>query len=65
MLVEEAIKERDGGERIAKDLAPLGEPAVRREDHGAALVSSVDELEEQIVIAWNNRQVVGLVDDQE
>ncbi len=51
--------------RIAKDLSPFREAAVRSEDHGALLIASVDELEEQIAAAAHDRQVADLIDDQQ
>src|SRR6266496_6167514 len=46
--VKQAIEERGGDDRIAEDLAPFGEATVRGQDHGAFLVASIDELEEQV-----------------
>src|SRR3712207_3922761 len=40
-VVEEAVQQRGGDHRIAKDLSPLGEAAVRRQDHRALLVAGV------------------------
>src|SRR5262245_5912738 len=51
--------------RVAKDVTPLGEAAIGGEDHGAALIASVDELEEQIAAAGDDWQVSDLVDDQQ
>ena len=48
-----------------KTLAPFGEAAVGGEDHGALFVAGVDELEEQIAAAGNDRQVADFVDDKE
>ena len=64
-VVKQPIEQRGGDDGIAEDLAPFGKAAVRGEDHGAALVASIDELEEQIAATWNNRQVADLVNDQE
>ena len=64
-MVEQSIEKCGGNDWIAEDLAPFGESAIGREDHGAALVASVDELEEQIAAARNDRQIADLVDDQE
>ena len=52
-------------QRVAKNLTPFGEAAIGGEDHGAALVASVDELEEQIAAARNDGQVADFVHDQE
>src|SRR3546814_5629256 len=34
-------------------------------DHGAAFIAGVDQLEEQVAAAWDDRQVADLVDDQQ
>src|SRR3546814_10081923 len=46
-------------------LAPFGKAAVGGEDHGAAFIAGVDQLEEQVAAAWDDRQVADLVDDQQ
>ena len=64
-VVEEAIEQRGGDNGIAEDLSPFGEAAVGGEDHGAALVAGIDQLEEQVAAAGNDREVSDLIDDQE
>ncbi len=55
-MVNQPVEQRGGDDRVAEDLAPFGEAAVRSEDHGATLVASIDELEEQIFAAGNDRK---------
>ena len=64
-MMKQPIQQRGGDDGIAEDLAPFGKAAIGGEDHGAALVAGVDELEEQIAAAVNDRQVADFVDDQE
>jgi IS5 family transposase len=64
-VVQEAVQERRGDDRIAEDLSPFGEAAVRGEDHGALLVAGVDELEEQVGATGADRQVADLVNDEQ
>ena len=64
-MVEQPVEQRGGDDGIAEDVAPFGEAAVGGEDHGALFVAGVDELEEEIAAAGNDRQVADLVDDQE
>lgn len=64
-MVQKAIEQRGGDDGIAEDVTPFGEAAVGGEDHGALLVSGIDELEEEIATAGNDRQVADLVYDQE
>ena len=64
-MVEQPIEQRGGDDGIAEDLAPFGEAAVGGEDHRALLVAGVDELEEQIAAAGDDRQVADLVDDEQ
>ena len=64
-VMQEPIEERGGDDRIAEHLAPLGKAAVGGQDHRAALVARVDQLEEQVAAAGDDRQVADLVDDQQ
>jgi hypothetical protein len=64
-VVKQPIEQRGGDNGIAEDLAPFGEATVGSENHSAALVASIDELEEQIAATRDDRQVSDLVDDQE
>src|SRR5262245_14324946 len=64
-VVKEAIEERCGDDGIAEDLTPFGKAAVGGEDHGALLVAGVDELEEQVAAAGNDRQVSDFIHDQQ
>src|SRR3546814_15284094 len=63
--MEQSIEERGGDDRIAEHLAPFGKAAVGGEDHGAAFIAGVDQLEEQVAAAGDDRQVADLVDDQQ
>jgi hypothetical protein len=58
--MEETIEQSGGAHGMSEDVAPLGDPAVRGQDHGAALIASVDE-----VAAADNRQVTDFVDDDQ
>ena len=64
-VVEEAVEQRRGDDGIAEDVAPFGEAAVGGEDHRALFVAGIDELEEQIAAAGDDRQVADLVDDEQ
>ena len=68
--VQQAVEQRGGDDRIAEDLSPFGEAAVRGQDYRAFLVAGVDELEEQVRAcggppAPGDGQVADLVDDQQ
>src|SRR3546814_5206946 len=63
--MEQSIEERGGDDRIAEHLAPFGKAVVGGEDHGAAFIAGVDQLEEQVAAAGDDRQVADLVDDQQ
>src|SRR5664280_1062471 len=58
------VQQRGGDNGIAEHLAPLGEAAVAGQDHGAALVAGVDQLEEQVARGGAQGDVADLVDDQ-
>ena len=64
-VVEQAVEERGGDDGVAEDLAPFGEAAVGGQDHGAAFVAGIDELEEGVAATGDDGQVADLVDDQE
>src|SRR6187200_405762 len=64
-VVQEAVEERGGDDRVTEDLAPLGEAPVGGEDHRAALVARVDQLEEQAAAVGDDRQITDLIDDQQ
>ena len=64
-VVEQAVEQSRGDDRIAEHLAPFGKAPVRGEDHRAFLVAGVDQLEEQIAAAGHDRQVADLVDDKQ
>ena len=56
-MVKQAIEQRRGDHGVAKNFTPFGEAAIGGEDHGAALLAGIDELEEQIAAALT-REVV-------
>lgn len=64
-VVKQPIEQCCGDDGVAKDLTPFGEAAIGGEDHGAALVAGIHELEEQIPAARDDRQVSDFVYDQE
>src|SRR5512135_349818 len=64
-VVQQAVQQRGGDDRVAEDLAPFGKAAVGGQDHGAALVAGIDQLEEQVAAAGDDRQVADLVHDQQ
>src|SRR5262245_19919159 len=64
-VVKQAIEERGGDNWIAEDLTPFGKATVGGEDHGGALIAGIDELEEQVAAARNDRQISDFVHDQE
>ena len=67
-VVKEPVQEGRGHDGITEELeelAPFGEAAVGGEDHGAFFVAGVDELEEQIAAAGNDRQVADFIDDEQ
>jgi hypothetical protein len=63
-VMEKAIEQCGGDDGVAEDLAPFGKAAIGRQNHGAPFVAGIDELEEQIAAAGNDRQVTDLVDDR-
>ena len=64
-VVEQAVE--DGGRYygVAEHGAPFADGAVRGHQHGAALVATADELEEQVRGIRLERQIAEFVDDQQ
>ena len=53
-VVEQTIEQGGGDDLVAEDVALFAEAAVGGEDHGAAFVAGVDELEEQVGAAGSD-----------
>ena len=64
-MVQQAVQESGGNDRIAEHLAPFGEPAVGGEDHSPLFVAGVDELEEEISAAGDDGKISDFVYDQQ
>lgn len=47
-VMQQAVQQGRGHDRVAEDRGPLAEAAVAGHDQRAALVAGVDELEEQV-----------------
>jgi hypothetical protein len=55
--MDETIDQGDGAGRIGKDLRPLREGTIGRDQRAARLVTTVDQLEEQIGVSVRIRQM--------
>lgn len=64
-VVQETVEQGCCDDGIVEDVAPFGKAAVGGEDHGAAFVAGIDELEEQVAAALDDRQVADLIDDEQ
>ena len=64
-VVEQAIEDRGRHDRVAEYRSPFADRPVGGHKHGAALVASADQLEEQMRGIGLERQVAQLVDDQQ
>ena len=64
-VVQQSVEQCGCDHMVAEHLTPFGEAAIAGEDHGAALVTCVDQLEEQIARPGADRQIANLVDDQQ
>jgi len=64
-VVKDPVQDGRGDHRIAEDLVPLAEAAVRGQDQGPLLVTPRDELEKQMGAVAVDGDVADLVDDQE
>src|SRR6478609_8271417 len=63
-FLEQPIKECCRHHGIAEHRPPFTDRAIGGDEHGAALVTSADQLEEQVRGIWLERQVAELVNDQ-
>lgn len=64
-MMQQAVEECGGEDRVSEHLAPFGKAAVGGQDHRTTLVSGVDQLEEQVATPRDDGQVADLVDDQQ
>ncbi len=64
-VVKQPVEQRGCDHRIAENLPPLGKTAIGGQDHGAALVARIDQLEEQIASTGADAQVADLINDQQ
>ncbi len=64
-MVQKSVEQSCGDHGISKNIAPFGKAAIGCEDHCASLVACVDELEEQVASASDDREITDLVNDQE
>ena len=61
-MVQKAIQQGCGDDGIAKDLGPFSKSTITGQDHGATLISGVDQLEEQISSRSPDDKVPDLID---
>jgi hypothetical protein len=64
-VVEEPVEDGGGEDFVAEDAAPFGEALVAGDDHGAAFISSGDELEDHVGLDPVQWQVANLVHDED
>src|SRR5205085_10582436 len=64
-VVDESVDQGGGDHRVAEDLAPVFEAAVRGDDDRAAFVAAGEEGEEQVGRLPFERKAADFVDDQQ
>jgi len=64
-VVKQAIEDGGGHHRVAEHGVPFADRPVGRHQHGAALVATAHQLEEQLGDVGRERQIAEFVDDQE
>jgi len=64
-VVDEAFDERSGAHGIGKDGGPVAEEQVRGHDGAFLLVTSADDLEQQVCVAVVEREKSDLVDHEQ
>ena len=64
-VVQQPVEQGGGDDGVPEDLTPFGKAAVGGQDHRAALVAGVDQLEQQVPCGGAEREVADLVDDEQ
>lgn len=64
-MVQESVEQGGSDDGIPEDFAPFGKATIGSEDHCAALIACVDELEEEISAAGDDGKIADFVDDQQ
>lgn len=64
-VMQQAVEQHGGHDRVAEQLSPLGEAAIGGEDRGACFVSGVDQLEKQVRAAAVDGDISDFVDDEQ
>jgi hypothetical protein len=64
-VMQQAVEDRGGDGGVFEDLAPLRDPAVGGQDHGAVLVATRDHLEEVAGGLAGHRQIAKLVNHKD
>ena len=64
-VVEQPVQQGGRDHGIAEDLPPFGKAAIGGQNHGAAFVAGVDQLEEQVACPRADTEVADLIDDQQ
>ena len=64
-VMQQAVEQCGGHDRVAEHLGPFGESSIGGQDHGAFLVACADQLEEQAGTFFGQRQVADLIDDEQ
>ncbi len=55
-VVEQPVQQGCGDDGIAENLIPFAETAVGSQDHGAAFIAGVDQLEKQVAAPGHHGQ---------
>lgn len=61
--MQKPVEKRGGDHGVSKNISPFCKAAIRCQDNCPFLVAGVDELEEQIAAAGDDREITDLVDD--
>ena len=64
-VMKQTVEQRGCDHRIAENLAPFGKAAIGGQDHRAALIARIDQLEEQIAGTGADAEVPDLINDQQ
>jgi hypothetical protein len=64
-MVKQSVEESSCDHGISEHLTPFGEAAIGGKDHSAALITGVDQLEEQVAGGSAEAEIADFIDDEQ
>ena len=64
-VVEQAVQKGGGNDLVAKNFRPFAEATIRSQDHGASLITGIDQLKEKIAGSGADAEIADFVNDEQ